>query len=387
MREDVGNHFIDKSFQQDMVSSHAYHNNSLEDIQLKFQLGRLKEAGRQLNTFLFNKDRQNRILPYFDAFNILILVYKEMGDQEAFYNLQSFFKQECEVLPEIEKTFEFNFYVGSCNYYIRDYQKALYFFQEALNIALERNNRNHLCRLSFCLAQTYKALKQNEKALEELNNLSVFFQVMPLFDLEMQGIILKSNIFKHQQNFSLALNTLLCAFDKLRKEKNYYFLAHFLFELGLTHKGIGETKKALSYFHSLNYIIDEENFPYLFKKTKDNLNLLSPYEQKEGYDIILNISHHKITEKIKGEIDFKNQYMLFNVLKLFILNPNKVFSKKELTEKIWKEEYNSKSHDNKIYVTIKRLREILETKDTCSRYIFRSKGGYHLNLDLKILVQ
>ena len=78
--------------------------------------------------------------------------------------------------------------------------------------------------------------------------------------------------------------------------------------------------------------------------------------------------------------------MLFDVLKLFVLNPNKVFSKQELTERIWKESYQ-KSHDNKIYVTIKRLRELLEPKDTGSRYIFRSKGGYHLNLGTKVLVQ
>ena len=210
---------------------------------------------------------------------------------------------------------------------------------------------------------------------------------MSILNLELESTLLKAKILKNQQNFSLALNTLLCSFDKLKKEKNYFLLSYFLFEIGLLYKEMGETQKALSFFHSLNYLIDEHNFPRLFELTKQELQALSPYEQKEGYDIIINISSHKVIEKTKGKINFKNQFMLFDVLKLFILNPNKVFSKKELTEKIWKEEYNSKAHDNKIYVTIKRLREILEPKDARSRYIFRSKGGYHLNLGLKILVQ
>ena len=64
---------------------------------------------------------------------------------------------------------------------------------------------------------------------------------------------------------------------------------------------MGETKKALSYFHSLNHIIDKDNFPLLFEKTKGQLNLLVPYEQDEGYDIILNVSEHKVVERTEGE--------------------------------------------------------------------------------------
>ena len=45
------------------------------------------------------------------------------------------------------------------------------------------------------------------------------------------------------------------------------------------------------------------------------------------------------------------------------------------------------SHDNKIYVTIKRLRKLIEPDYDKPRYIFRAKNGYYLNKNTKILME
>ena len=134
---------------------------------LQFQLGRLKQTEKQLNSLFFSPDKHSP-LSHFDAFYLLILIYAQRNNTNVFHNLKSLLKKEHDMSPKIETTFEFNFFMGSCCFYTKEYEQAIHFFQESLNLALEEKNRSHLCHISFCLAQTYTALNQHEKALEEL---------------------------------------------------------------------------------------------------------------------------------------------------------------------------------------------------------------------------
>ena len=76
-----------------------------------------------------------------------------------------------------------------------------------------------------------------------------------------------------------------------------------------------------------------------------------------------------------------------DMLRLFIQNPGNVYSKEVLVKQVWKQEYNPAVHDNKIYVTIKRLRKLIEPEYDKPRYIFRAKNGYYLNKNTSILLQ
>ena len=73
-----------------------------------------------------------------------------------------------------------------------------------------------------------------------------------------------------------------------------------------------------------------------------------------------------------------------DLLKLFISKQGEVFSKEFLVEHIWKQDYDPAVHDNKIYVTIKRLRKMIEPDYDRPKYIFRSKNGYFLNKSIKV---
>ena len=72
------------------------------------------------------------------------------------------------------------------------------------------------------------------------------------------------------------------------------------------------------------------------------------------------------------------------MLKLFISRQGEVFTKEYLVERVWKQDYNPDVHDNKIYVTIKRLRKMIEPDYDKPKYIFRAKNGYYLNKATKI---
>ena len=88
---------------------------------------------------------------------------------------------------------------------------------------------------------------------------------------------------------------------------------------------------------------------------------LDEVDKTDKYDIIFDVKDHLIVEKQKGCIELKNQFILLDLLKLFLLNPGVSYSKESIIQKVWKQEYLPEVHDNKIYVTIKRLREMIET--------------------------
>jgi DNA-binding response OmpR family regulator len=67
--------------------------------------------------------------------------------------------------------------------------------------------------------------------------------------------------------------------------------------------------------------------------------------------------------------------------------PGEVYAKEIIVEKIWKQTYDPSVHDNKLYVTIKRLRKMIEPDFGKPKYIFRAKNGYFLNKNVKVLLQ
>jgi DNA-binding response OmpR family regulator len=70
-----------------------------------------------------------------------------------------------------------------------------------------------------------------------------------------------------------------------------------------------------------------------------------------------------------------------------VKSPGEVYSKEAIVEKIWKQSYDPSVHDNKLYVTIKRLRKMIEPDFDKPKYIFRAKNGYYLNKNARVLLQ
>ncbi|WP_232468961.1 winged helix-turn-helix domain-containing protein [Bdellovibrio bacteriovorus] len=74
-----------------------------------------------------------------------------------------------------------------------------------------------------------------------------------------------------------------------------------------------------------------------------------------------------------------SSYYWIDLLRLFVQNQGQIYSKEFLVENVWKQPYDPAIHDNKIYVTIKRLRKLIEPDYEKPKYIFRAKNGYYMN--------
>lgn len=91
-------------------------------------------------------------------------------------------------------------------------------------------------------------------------------------------------------------------------------------------------------------------------------------------EITINLDNYSV---IKNGVDIKLTSKEFDIIKLFITNPNKVFTKAQIYDLIWDEGYFG--DDNVINVHMRRLREKIEDDPSNPKYIKTLWGiGYKL---------
>lgn len=105
----------------------------------------------------------------------------------------------------------------------------------------------------------------------------------------------------------------------------------------------------------------------------------SPSEQEE----VKSINFHEISLDLNNFSVTKNGEKIqltskeFDILKLFITNPNRVFTKAQIYNLIWNDEYYG--DENVINVHVRRLREKIEEDASKPKYIKTLWGiGYRL---------
>lgn len=101
-------------------------------------------------------------------------------------------------------------------------------------------------------------------------------------------------------------------------------------------------------------------------------------------DMVIDPNSHYVREKHLGEIPFHNKFTLMRILLLLAEAPGKEFSKEDLAQKIWGQDYNPLRHDNNIYININRLRKLVEPNPRESRYVMNGSKGYYFNPLMKV---
>jgi tetratricopeptide (TPR) repeat protein len=104
----------------------------------------------------------------------------------------------------------------------------------------------------------------------------------------------------------------------------------------------------------------------------------------QAIDMEIDSNSHYVREKHLGEIPFHNKFTLMRILLLLAETPGKEFSKEQLAQEIWGQEYNPLRHDNNIYININRLRKLIEPNPRESRYCMNGARGYYFNPAMKV---
>lgn len=321
---------------------------------------------------------------YLKSLNLLLRMYAELEDETSI-NLTKEKLQDLVIKDNVELNAKTYYSLGLCATYKRQFKTSLEYLEKSLALALVSENKEDICYAINGLAIVYFFLGRYDDALKEIYNLQVFFQVLLLEELQLSSQLMNGHILRKMGKYDQAQEIFWQCYDILKTQKNIYMYLSLLYAMGLTYKEAGDVDMALFYLNLAKRSIDSKNLKFLSKGIDLALEEIGD-QSESNYDLIFQLSNSSIVEKKKGKIDFKNQFILLDMLRLFVQNPGQVYSKEDLVHKVWKQNYDPRVHDNKIYVTIKRLRKMIEPEYDKPKYIFRAKNGYYLNKSVKVLV-
>lgn len=204
--------------------------------------------------------------------------------------------------------------------------------------------------------------------------------------LELGYQLLKANILRREKKYDSAEKLYWICYELSQKNIEKKYLSPYLFYfMGINYMEKEDYEQASIFLNLAKKSIHSDVFKQLYRYINQGLEKLK--ENIVSYDIVVNFNNKLLVEKQKGNVNFKNQFILLDMLRLFVTNPGTVYSKEALVEKVWKQKYDPCTHDNKIYVTVKRLRELVEPDYSNPKYIFRKKEGYYFDKGVKILLK
>ena len=135
-----------------------------------------------------------------------------------------------------------------------------------------------------------------------------------------------------------------------------------------------------------DYLTKPFSMTELLARIRANIRRSTQYsrirEQQDSYlkagDLIMNLEEHSV---LKGETVIELTNKEFEILKLLMSHPNKVYTKAQLYSLVWNDAYLG--DENAVNVHISRLRSKIETPSKSSRYIKTVWGiGYKLGENL-----
>lgn len=330
------------------------------------------------NLFLIQKDFPQ----YLKCIQNILRIYAEREDFDQLAALKE--KLHDTVIREgIQLNSRVYYVFGIAAVYKGQTDTALEYFKIALEQALKTDVKEDICYAILGISICYRRQLKFEEALKEIYNLNIFMQFIDDPDLKASVLSANGLILEDLKKFDQALEIFWQAYELTKVTKqlrvSIVVLSHIaicLFESG--HKDAAKVyfdlvTKGVEANNGKNILASIHKYTQSYKK-----------EHTENFDLSFDFDNHQIKERQIGTVDFKNQFILLDLLKLFISKQGEVFSKEYLVEHIWKQNYDPETHDNKIYVTIKRLRKMIEPDYDRPKYIFRSKNGYFLNKSIKV---
>lgn len=319
---------------------------------------------------------------YLDSLNSLLRMYADRQEEDKINSTKERL-QDLVLKESFELSSKTYYTLGVCADFKRQNDLALEYFQKALALGLSKNSKKDMCYAITGIAITYSELGKYSEALQEIYNLKVFFEVFPMPELKLSSQILNGVILSKMGRFDEALELLWGCYDILKQEKNHYYYLHLLYVLGVTYQRAKDSELARAYLQLAKKSIDPKNLKGLAKDIDARLTELG-VQLDEEFDLVFDSTDKTILEKKKGKVDFKNQFILLELLHLLMKSPGVIYSKESIVKSIWNQSYMPAIHDNKIYVTIKRLRKMIEPDYEKPKYVFRAKNGYYFNKNTKV---
>lgn len=321
---------------------------------------------------------------YIKTQNILLRIYAETEQDDQINQIKEQL-QDLVIKQNIEPNSKTYYTLALCASYKEQLETALDYLQKALNLALAKDSKVDICYALAGMSTVFAKMGRHEEAIREIENLSVFFQVLEIPELKISTQLTHALICSERKEYEKALELLWSAYEQVRNHKTMQMHIYLLYAIGRVYLKSGEKDLARMYLNLASKAVDAKNMIRLARSIETDLNEVGG-EDVKNYDLVFDLENHSVIERRLGRVDFKNQFILLDLLRLFVQNQGQVYSKEFLVENVWKQSYDPSVHDNKVYVTIKRLRKLIEPDFDRPKYIFRAKNGYFMNKTARVLM-
>lgn len=256
-------------------------------------------------------------------------------------------------------------------------------FQKFMSLALDQSTTikdiDTLARalsiysLSLAMKPETEAL-----ALPQLDKIDVLMAERDNPETRLSAKLLRGFIYTQKKQTEAALELLWQSYEEAKLHGFHLLISSILAQIARVYRDQKQDEQYRTYADLAIRGLDKNKTPRLHKLVFQ----VCPPEtlaRRSAFDFKINERTRAVHEKTKGVVDFKNQHILFEMALLFIKNPGKRFLKEDLARNIWNQSYEPDLHDNLIYVSIKRLRTLLEPDLESPRYILRDRKGYYFN--------
>lgn len=281
--------------------------------------------------------------------------------------------------------------LGICScYQDTRHNEAMNRFRKAIDFAVISEDKSAIASPLYGAATVLYARNRYDEALKEIDRLSVLLSCLDLPDLASASYLMRAMILRNQKKTDMALEAAWTAFETLKHNPNLVLYLHTLYTLGTIFQLKGDDTSARLYLDLADRTLKRDEFPRITRLIDEAFKSLG-VNDKSKFDLIFDIKTGLLVEKTRGEVHFEGQFILRDLLKTFLENQGRVLTKEDLANAVWREPYDPNTHDNKIYVTIKRLRKLLEGStagrdSSRMKYIMRAKAGYFLNPKARVYV-
>lgn len=252
------------------------------------------------------------------------------------------------------------------------------YFQRAFDLA-KTSKQKFNALLGLSIVCFFKA--EYDKSLKTLDGISkqILAQLEPEFEIALS--LWLTQIYFAQKNSALALEFLEHAKKISQTHRNYYLLLKsFIIEIEIRNF-------QCRYEDSFRLV----NMAQVFLSPNDNIKIerqlmrlqaqIFEMNSNKGFDFILSESQ-TILKCPNGQIiEFTKFPQLTELLKKLISLRGQILSKEEICLMLWGREYHPLEVDNKIYVTIKRLRSLMQDDTKSPKYVLQKDIGYCINVD------
>jgi DNA-binding winged helix-turn-helix (wHTH) protein len=356
---------------------------SFEFGQSLFHQGEFQRSAEVLEAFCALADKNS--LDYREAVFKRLRIYTELDEPRKRVQLESEINEHLKDLDT--KGTATYYYIQGYNAFVEELPTSNDLFEKSLRYAVESQCLYTLSQALFgCIMSSMSLQKNLESLHQKMEKLDLITAQLGRDDLLVSVLSLKANVALHNQEYQKAIDFAWQSYDKVKLVKNNFLSLSAIAKVGYIYLRLGDHEKARIYIQLAHRSVDSTNYKMLAKSIHSMLGMLGQ-EPTTEYDLILDEQNHVLIEKNKGTIELKSQFLLMDLLRLLMKNPGVAFSKEKLAEQLWKQQYDPRVHDNTIYVTIKRMRSLIEPNPNHSKYILRSRNGYLLNQDLKVLIQ